>query len=339
MEEKWSTFQIEPKITVSVILGNATELQCRNETSEGLVMWWQTPFGSFGERYKFSDKDPIEMSNGNVRISKVTLSHAGLYSCLLVDSRGTTFVPYRVDVINENTHKTRTRIRTARDAETSTIHHTHFVAAVSSSVLVTFIGAFTLGAFSQPYVIKCLQRAKARMCPNKSTTRVSRPRTVFFRRNPNSEEDTVDFAAESSASIKPASNTMTDQDENQDGAHLDGDSVSSGVENDTSNGKAGDESDQPKNHEEQEQEAGHGSEAIADEQPKRISRVIKLYNYDEDGTRYSHIKEPEDNPTPRQRVMSLTRLQSIMNEAETLDFSNSRNSTEPDHTENALSMT
>lgn len=35
LEEKWSTFQIEPKITVSVILGNATELQCRNETSEG----------------------------------------------------------------------------------------------------------------------------------------------------------------------------------------------------------------------------------------------------------------------------------------------------------------
>ncbi|KAF5902427.1 uncharacterized protein DAT39_007857, partial [Clarias magur] len=33
-EEKPSTLQIEPKITISVILGNATELQCGNETRE-----------------------------------------------------------------------------------------------------------------------------------------------------------------------------------------------------------------------------------------------------------------------------------------------------------------
>lgn len=37
LEKKRSTLQIKPKITVSVILGNATELQCRNEnrSSEG----------------------------------------------------------------------------------------------------------------------------------------------------------------------------------------------------------------------------------------------------------------------------------------------------------------
>lgn len=35
LEEKWSTFRIKPKFTVSVVLGNTTELQCRNESSEG----------------------------------------------------------------------------------------------------------------------------------------------------------------------------------------------------------------------------------------------------------------------------------------------------------------
>ncbi|MCI4379393.1 hypothetical protein PGIGA_G00227780 [Pangasianodon gigas] len=350
LEEKRSPLQIKPKITVNVILGNATELQCRNETSEGLVMWLQTPFGSFGERYKFSTKDPIEMSNGNLRISKATLSHTGLYSCHLVDSRGTTVIPYRVNVLNENTHETRTRIRTAREAETSTIHYsdTHFAAAVSSSVLVTFIGAFTLGAFSQPYVIKCLQRTRDRICPNKSshreTTRVGSHRlgTVFFRRNPNSVEDTVEFAPESSASTKAPSNIKTNQ-ENQDGAHLERDSVSSDVENgidSTSKGEDGDGSDQPKDQAGDEQKAELGSETITRQKPKRVSRVIKLYNYDEDGNKYSHIKEPEDNPTPRQRVTSLTRLQSIMNEVESPDFSTSRDSTrdstEPDE---ALSMT
>ncbi|KAF4091773.1 hypothetical protein AMELA_G00040170 [Ameiurus melas] len=345
LEEKRSTLQIKPKITVTVILGNATELQCRNDNSKGLVIWWQTPFGSFGERYKFSNKDPIEMNNGNVRISKATLSHTGLYSCHLVDSRGTAVIPYRVNVLSENTHKTKTSIRTAREGETSTIHvsDTHFAAAVSSSVLVTFIGAFTLGAFSQPYVIKCLQRTRARMCPNQSshreTTRLASHRlgAVFFHRNPNSKEDTVDFPPETSAPIKAPSTIKTNQ-ENQDGACLESDSISSDAENGincTSNGVAGDESDQPKDQEGEEQNTGPGSETIARKQPKRLSRVIKLYNYDEDGNQYSHIKEPEDIPTPRQRVMSLTRLQSIMNEVESPDFSSSRDSTEPDE---ALSM-
>ncbi|XP_026999464.2 uncharacterized protein LOC113641049 [Tachysurus fulvidraco] len=334
LEEKWSTFQIKPKFTVRVVLGNTTELQCRNESSEGLVLWWQTPFGSFGERYKFSDKDPIEMRNGNLRIPKVTLSHIGVYTCLLVDSRGTTVILYKVNVLNENTPKTRTGTRTARDAETSGIHYTHFIAVVSSSVLVTFIGAFTIGAFSQPYVITCLQRTRTRMRPKQSsprdTTRVSRLSTVFFQRNPNSKEDTVHFAPKSSASTKAAANMKTDQDENQNGAHQEGGSVSSDVGNDiinTSNGKAGDEADQEKDQEGQEHKAGLGLE-----QPKRISRVIKLYNYDEDGNRYNHIKEQEVKPTPRQRVASLSRLQSIMNEAETHDFSSSRISAGPDDT-------
>lgn len=303
-------------------------------------MFWQTPFGSLRERYKFSTKDPIEIINRNLRISKVTLSHTGLYSCHLVDSRGTTVIPYRVNVLNEKTHKTRKRIRTAREAKMSTIYYSdaHFAAAVSSSVLVTFIGAFILGAFSQPYIIKCLQRTRARMCPKKSshqeTVRVGshRLRAVFSHRKPNSEEDTVDFAPESSASIKAPSNIKTNQD-SKDGAHVEGDSVSSNVENginSTSNGEAGDELDHAKDQEGKKQNAGMGSETIMSKQPKRLSRVIKLYNYDEDGNQYSHIKEPEDNPTPRQRVMSLTRLQSIMNEVKSPDFSTSRDSAEPD---------
>ncbi|KAF7699254.1 uncharacterized protein LOC124395993 [Silurus meridionalis] len=320
LKEKLSTLQIKPKITVSVILGNSTELQCRNESGEALVVWWQTPFGSFGERHKFSNKDPLEMNQSNLRIPKVMLSHTGLYSCHLVDSRGGhTVKPYTINVLNGNTPKTRTRIRTAREAENLAVEYTHFAAAVASSVLVTFIGAFTLGAFSQPYVIKCLQKTRARMCPNKhhrKTTRVSSHKlsTVFFHRNANSEDDTVDFV-----SIKAPS----------DGAHLEHDSISKDAENSlnsTSNREAGDEDGAEHN-------TRLGSETI---ERKRVSRVIKVYNYDEDGNRFSHINEPEDNPTPRQRVMSLTRLQSIMSEAESPNFSTSKDSNEPDE---GLSMT
>lgn len=314
--------------------------------SEGQVMRWQTPFGSFEGRYMFSIKDPMEMSNGNLRITNATVSHTGLYSCHRVDNRGTTVIPYRVNVLDENTYNTRTKKRTAREAETSIIQYSdaQFAAAVSSSVLVTFIGAFTLGAFSQPYVIKCLQRIKARILPNKSntqkTTRASSHKlssTIFFHREPNSEEGTVECVTETSASITAPSTVEIDQ-ENQDGAHLENDSLSNNAGNDITAKQEDDddESDQPENQGGEEQDDGPGSERITRKQPKRVSRVIKLYNYDEDGNRYSHIKELEDNPTPRQRVMSLTRLQYIMNEVESPDFSSSKDSTEPD---DALSMT
>lgn len=284
------------------------------------------------------------MSKGNLRITKVTVSHTGLYSCHLVDSQGTTVIPYGVNVLSEKTHKTSRRIRTTRADEMSIIQYSdaHFAAAVSSTVLVTFIVAFTLGAFSQPYVIKCLQRTKARICPNKSinqeTTRVAshRLRTVFFRRNPNSIEDTAELAPEFSTSIEAPANIKRNQ-ENQDGGYLEGDSVSSDAEDGiTSNQEARDKSDQLKDQEGEEPKSRRESETITRKQPKRVSRVIKLYNYDEDGNPYSHVKDPEDNPTPRQRAMSLTRLQNIMHDAESPDFSSSRDSTEP---EEALSMT
>lgn len=310
--------------------------------SVGQVMRWQTPFGSFEGSYMFSIMDPMEMRHGNLMITNVTVSHTGLYSCHRVDNRGTTVIPYTVNVLDETTHNKKTRIRTARETETSIIQYSdaHFAAAVSSSVLVTFIGAFTLGAFSQPFVIKCLRRIKVRICPNKTSNReITRASshnlssTVFYRRNPNSEEGTVECVTESSASFTTPSHVEINQD-NQDGAHLEDDSVSSDADKGiTENQDDDDESDQPKEQEGEEQEDGSGSEGIT---PKRVSRVIKLYNYDEDGNRFSHLKELEDNLTPRQRVMSLTRLQNIMSEVESPDFSSSKDSTEP---EEALSMT
>ncbi|KAK2846567.1 hypothetical protein Q5P01_009566 [Channa striata] len=52
--------------------------------------------------------------------------------------------------------------------------------------------------------------------------------------------------------------------------------------------------------------------------PSRRSRVIRLYQYDEQGRRYAHLPDPtpEDPvPRPRQRTVSLTRLNTIMTAA------------------------
>ncbi|KAB5575071.1 hypothetical protein PHYPO_G00216610 [Pangasianodon hypophthalmus] len=150
LEEKRSPLQIKPKITVNVILGNATELQCRNETSEGLVMWWQTPFGSFGEKYKFSTKDPIEMSNGNLRISKATLSHTGLYSCHLVDSRSTTVIPYRVNVLNEKHTQDKNEDKNSQRGRD--IYHAILRHSLRSSCVILSVGHLYRGVYT-----RCIQ--------------------------------------------------------------------------------------------------------------------------------------------------------------------------------------
>lgn len=56
--------------------------------------------------------------------------------------------------------------------------------------------------------------------------------------------------------------------------------------------------------------------------PARRSRVIRLYQYDEDGQRYGHLPDPgPDAPLPaprfKQRSVSLTRLSAIMAAAST----------------------
>ncbi|XP_041920576.1 leucine-rich repeat transmembrane neuronal protein 3 [Alosa sapidissima] len=61
---------------------------------------------------------------------------------------------------------------------------------------------------------------------------------------------------------------------------------------------------------------------VAPRPTARRSRVIKLYNYNEDGEHYSHIRDPEGEdidrvPQPKQRTRSLIRLNAIMSSVET----------------------
>ncbi|KAL7878284.1 hypothetical protein AOLI_G00092580 [Acnodon oligacanthus] len=312
MDEK-SPLQVKPETTVDVLVGKTTDLDCRNKTGEGLVMWWQTPFGSFGGA-KFSSNDPVDIKNGTLRILRATSSHTGLYHCYLVDSRGTTVIPYRVNVVE------RTRLRMTREAETSMMYE--LAPGVVPSVLVTFMVAFTLGAFSRPYVLKCLQRARARI-GQKREGQNSPGDIVLFRMTSN-ETTSLSEDAPKTSPVKSTKKGFWSKKKDQcDGVHVEG-------------------ADEPK-------DGADGADGAQDRQegeetciqPKRRSRVIKVYNYDEEGKRYDHVTEPEVvveecAPGPRHRVMSLTRLSAIMNQAETPDFSASRkpadsSSAEPDN--------
>ncbi|GLD46058.1 uncharacterized protein AKAME5_002698600 [Lates japonicus] len=62
---------------------------------------------------------------------------------------------------------------------------------------------------------------------------------------------------------------------------------------------------------------GGGGASSSPPRPTRRSRVIRLYQYNEDGQRYCHLPDPSpDEPAPpprlKQRSLSLTRLNAIM---------------------------
>ncbi|KAG1930773.1 uncharacterized protein LOC120473712 [Pimephales promelas] len=296
--------RVRPENSLHIHSGETLVLQCRDQRNEVVAQWWQTPFGLFNG-CNHQNKDPVETCNGTLRISRATSSHDGLYFCIHLDKMSKTIVPYRISVValNPNIKK----LRTTREVYTDTLSESHFAAAVASSVIVSFLVAFTLGAFSRSYIIKCLQTIRA-CIPyrkenhnhisgqnNKQTTR-EQPETVFFHKNHNTGEDTVDIGLDD----QELSNANdVDAVENADGG-----------EDDTNQ-------TQSCEGEEQNQEF----RSVVSPHPKKKSRIIKVYNYDEEGNQYSHIKaeaniEGDVEVRPKLRTQSLTRLNAIMKQAD-----------------------
>nr|XP_055030627.1 uncharacterized protein LOC129419523 [Misgurnus anguillicaudatus] len=310
--------------------GQTLELKCTHDGNEDVVHWWQTPFGLFKD-FNHPNKDPVETSNGSLRISKVTSSHDGLYFCVRQDETGRTISPFRVNVVGVNPN-IKERLRKNRKAEVyddRRVTEGDFVAAVTSSVIVTFFVAFTLGAFSRSYVIKCLKVTMARMPCTKGRHNLTsgnddlEPTTntqpaefdrVHFYINPDTGEDTVDIVGS-----RMHEDSVNKESERQDDVDA--------TENELADGMK-DDSNQLQSREEQQQEF----KTVLSPHPKKKMRVIKVYNYDEDGNRYGHIKdsevEGENEVRPRLRTKSLTRLDAIMKEAEFTDFKPVKESTD-----------
>ncbi|XP_051953368.1 uncharacterized protein LOC127623139 [Xyrauchen texanus] len=328
---KTNPLQVNPINSVHIHAGHTLELQCRDEGNEGLAQWWQTPFGLF-EGCNYGNKDPVETCNGSLKISRITSSHNGFYFCIRLEETGKTILPYRVYVMGLNpTHNAQRRKTRETKPYADGVSDSHFITAVTSSVIVTFLVAFTFGVFSRSYVIKCLQMTRAHIPyrknyhettsgnDNSQPTTNTQPlqlETVFFHKNQDDGEDTVDIVA---------SHVYQDcvEQESKNVGEVDG-------EKDDSNQLQTPEGEQ-----------NQKSTSVLSPHPKKKSRVIKLYNYDEEGTQYSHIKdsggEVEDEVMPKLRTKSLTRLSTIMKQAESLDFNPVKESTDVQMTPNAPS--
>ncbi|XP_056121903.1 uncharacterized protein LOC130100449 [Rhinichthys klamathensis goyatoka] len=322
--------QVRPENPLHIHSGETLVLQCRDEGNEVLAQWWQTPFGLFNG-CNHQNKDPVETCNGTLRISRATSSHDGLYFCIHLDKMSKTIVPYRISVVG--LHPNIKKLRKTREVYTDTLSESHFAAAVSSSVIVSFLVAFTLGAFSRSYIIKCLQTIRACIPYRKEnhnhiggqnnvqTTR-EQPETVFFHKNHSTGEDTVDIGL-----VDQELSNANDVEavENADGGEDDANQT------------------QSCEGEEQNQEF----RSVVSPHPKKKSRIIKVYNYDEEGNQYSHIKasgmEGGVEVRPKLRTQSLTRLNAIMKQADfnPVGESAESQSTQPDvpSHENGVSAT
>ncbi|KAG9338688.1 hypothetical protein JZ751_025356 [Albula glossodonta] len=319
--------------TASVTEGTDLRLPCGNGSDGGKVRYWQTPFGRMESSGGLSRGDPVEiLTDGSMKISRATFYHTGLYYCLLEAGEGRVIFPYMV----ECTHSTgsgEARLRKTREAETyqDAVSDAHFVAAVVSSVVLTFLGGFALGAFSRTHLNWFLQRVRPKRREGGGVPLGTLPmqyenRTFRKEADTSSPEGTISMTSnledahvervlpESSAVLGSVylegSDSSDCDDRRQDGG---GNSQGEGeAEN-----SPGDVRGKPRARGPRGDEQEGSSERDPDEEPStRTSkrRVIKLYNYDEEGNRYGHIKDSEFEAAPRtkQRTLSLTRLNAIM---------------------------
>ncbi|XP_059362967.1 uncharacterized protein LOC132101781 isoform X2 [Carassius carassius] len=299
MSSQIKRLQVRPENSVHIHPGQKLTLQCQSEGDEVLAQFWQTPFGLF-DSCNHQHKDPVYTCNGTLKISRATSSHDGLYYCVHLDKMSKTIVPYRVNVVS--------RQRKTREAgvHSDTVSQSHFAATVASSVIVSFLVAFTLGAFSRSYVLKCLKTIRANMPHrkdhhnhiNRQTTRAQTD-TVFFHKNQTTVEDQAGLVDRERMDVDNA------------------DAIGNVI-------------NEPQSCEGEEQTPQLRS--AVSPHPKQKIRVIKVYNYDEEGTPYSHIKgsgmEGEEEVRPKLRTRSLTRLTAIMKQAEAIDINPERESTD-----------
>ncbi|XP_048837438.1 leucine-rich repeat and fibronectin type-III domain-containing protein 3 isoform X2 [Brienomyrus brachyistius] len=298
----------------------ALTLQCRG-SRHGEFLYWQTPFGQWQNSSGKDDHAPLEiLANGSLRIIQATPYHNGLYYCLFREGEGQSLHPYRVRFVPARSRKSRDT-----QGNTEVVSKSHFEAAVVASVTVTFLAGFSLGAFSRTYLNRCLQKTRAKETKENA---VHYKRTTFRKGPEANMEDSVNIEICEPNNSRPKQITPPKKAPRT--------VLAREGEGDDSNQETpgGEDTQQEKmvpgdwnHHGDQEatrRQADDSLEELQTPQPaprpsKR--RVIKLYHYDEDGSPYNHVQEPEEAPLATQRSLSLTRLSNIMSVAAEADTS------------------
>lgn len=253
--------------------------------------------------------------------------HSGLYYCFQENNQERVILPYRVQALGtcQNLMPKSRLPREVKDDKQDTVSDSKFATAVISSVLVTFLGGFALGAFSRSHLITCLQRAKSRLCRkgvwSRRTSGANADQISMdtspsgFTSYGNGMPSEVDAPSTTPSPPAKAPRTFSTKREQPEDS-----TCPEGYDH-----KDGSNSATPDAPDQESSETDLQPTDQVPPRPARRSRVIKLYNYDEDGQHYSHIKEQEGGidgvPQPKLRTKSLNRLSTIMSSVETAELS------------------
>ncbi|KAK6485948.1 hypothetical protein HHUSO_G11871, partial [Huso huso] len=243
--------------------------------------------------------------DGSLKIVRPSAYLSGIYYCVFGYAEGQLITLYKVNLMDHGILE-RGRLREKREYKqyVELVSEEHFASAIAASVIVTFLGAVILGAISSPFFIECCRKIKHRRNATKAKlglelkTETRHYENMVFAINEDPKEETPIYDI-------PKGSESIAQDSNQN----------SGMNKDNQKGPSSSE------------ESGD----LSQHQPKAAKRrVIKLYNYDEEGKLYDHIKsseefESESEQRMKRRSLSLTRLNAIMSVAFADDFNSELN--------------
>ncbi|CAB1347840.1 unnamed protein product, partial [Coregonus sp. 'balchen'] len=377
---------------VRVHKGRSLTLPCMNTTHTGVVQYWQTPFGRVLSSLHANQKDVVAMQrDGSLRIHIASPHHSGLYYCVLLAGGQTTLTSYlltassRQDPVLEPRRTVRSVLGDHGDErDVPVVSDGVFAAAVTASVVVTFLVGLSSGALSRPLLDSVAFRKDVEQedeDDSASTTSVTmdkvspsppaKPQRSF--RGKRHEENTAylegcdqgrgeegregggeegmevgDSTDGKERSRREGEEERSDSEEGREGKEGRNESVREEGRRESEEGREGEEGrteckerrkeskgeveeggsrgDSSSDSEQGsvgarqggEVRQGEGEEMCSPPQPARRSRVIRLYQYDEEGHRYGHLPNPSPmectSPAPRakQRSLSLTRLNTIM---------------------------
>ncbi|KAG5269413.1 hypothetical protein AALO_G00201740 [Alosa alosa] len=316
--------RVHKTVTLTGAPGQSLMIPCRDKYHGGMIKYWKTPVGWLTSRNSCHSYSGMKCHcNGSLTIVNISCRHSGLYYCFKEDSHERVLFPYRVLALGTCQNpmpKSRLPRELTVDSQ-DTVSHSHFVAAVTSSVLVTFLGGFALGAFSRSHVITCLQKTKSRLRLKRGERRrTSGDNTdqISMETSPSGFTSFGDGDAPITTPSPPAKAPRSFRSKRE---QPEDSTPPKGCDN--GDPETGSNSVIPANADQEPTETDLQPKApVAPRPTARRSRVIKLYNYNEDGEHYSHIRDPEGEdidrvPQPKQRTRSLIRLNAIMSSVET----------------------
>ncbi|XP_041089255.1 uncharacterized protein LOC121302948 [Polyodon spathula] len=158
------SLRVSHVVTVTVPAGRGLKLTCETKNKKGQLLYWQTPFRQHTTTSIYSSEDlTFVLSDGSLNIVRFSAHLSGIYYCVFGYAEEKLITLYKVSLMDHGILE-RGRLREKREYEqyVELVSEEHFASAIAASVIITFLGAFILGAISRSFFNECCRKIKPR---------------------------------------------------------------------------------------------------------------------------------------------------------------------------------